>query len=210
MEGVCMKSKATRKVKKQEPVLIGAVHALKRLETEESRQYTRLKKAEASGRDPFEIKVARDAWLKTSEGLRRFDILIEAARRETGELIPRRDVETWLANLASWLHFALRDATGDSDKGYKAMARALRGYVGTPDHGKPANHGAPVPAWILRALQAEGVWRDPEEQLLAWRRLYHVDQAATLYPDDPKKFSAHVAAAMMKDTEELRQSYERD
>ncbi len=80
---------------------------------------------------------------------------------------------------------------------------ALRGYVGNSND-KAAPHGAPVPAWALRALQAEGVWREPAEQLLAWRRLYHVDLAAQLFPNDPKKFSEHVASAMARDTAELK------
>lgn len=192
-----MKSKK-RKVKKKELVEIGAVHALKRLEREEGRQYARLKKAEA-GRDPFEIKSARDGWLKTSELLRRFDILVEMARREAGEFITKASVETWLQNLAGWLVFSLSDSTRSVDAGFKAMGTALRGYVGNP------GHGAPVPAWALKSLLLDHHWRDPAEKLLAWRRLYHVEQAATLYPDNPKKFSAHVAAAMTKDEAELKE-----
>jgi len=70
----------------------GAAAALRRLEREEVSAYGRLQSAIASG-DPLAAKSERDAWLKVSESLRKYDLAIEQARREAGELMPRAEVE---------------------------------------------------------------------------------------------------------------------
>lgn len=70
----------------------GAAAALRRLEREEVSAYGRLQAAIGSG-DPLAAKSERDAWLKVSESLRKYDLAIEQARREAGELMPRAEVE---------------------------------------------------------------------------------------------------------------------
>ena len=196
--------KAKRKAEKHAPVSevrIGAPAALSRLEREERILFNAYEKAKKSG-DVLTVRLARDGWLKCSEALRKYDVMLAAARRELGEVVLRSDVTRWLSHLAGWLHFSLITATGTADKGYETMWRALRGYCGEV---KGVKGNADVPAWMLRSLMAEGLWREPREQLLAWRRIYHTDAAARLFPNDPKKFSAHVETAMARDTADLKE-----
>ncbi len=97
---------------------VGAARALERLEAEEAALYCAYKSARASG-DVLSAKLSRDSWLKVSESLRKYDLMVVASRRGEGELVPRKAVEAWLGNLASWLHFALRDVTGDGGTAFK-------------------------------------------------------------------------------------------
>jgi len=84
----------------------GAAAALTRLETAEANAYSAVERA-ALGGDLFELKQAREGWLKVSEALRRSDAQIEASRRETGELIPRRSVAAALTFVAMFLRFSI-------------------------------------------------------------------------------------------------------
>jgi hypothetical protein len=74
----------------------GAAAALRRLEREEVAAYGRLQNAIAAG-DTLAAKSERDAWLKVSESLRKYDLAIEQARREAGELMPRAEVENLIS-----------------------------------------------------------------------------------------------------------------
>ena len=65
----------------------GAAQALKRLEAAELQAFERLQKALASG-NPIMIRECRESWLKISESLRRYDLMIEQSRRDAGELTP--------------------------------------------------------------------------------------------------------------------------
>src|SRR4051812_29719985 len=58
----------------------GAAAALKRLEDAEAAAYDALQQALLTG-DLIEIKLARDAWVKLGDSLRRYDLAIEATRR---------------------------------------------------------------------------------------------------------------------------------
>jgi hypothetical protein len=69
----------------------GAANALRRLEQAEARAYNDFKQASASG-DAVRIRASRENWLKISETLRRFDLAIEQARRDAGDLVPKEDV----------------------------------------------------------------------------------------------------------------------
>ena len=68
----------------------GAASALKRLEAAEVAAFERLQEAIARG-NPLEIRERRDTWLKISESLRKYDLMIESNRRVAGELSDWRD-----------------------------------------------------------------------------------------------------------------------
>lgn len=80
----------------------GAAAALSRLESEELRAYARLQGAIASG-DPLTIKAERDGWLKISESLRRYDLLVEQSRRDAGELMPMSQVRELIRAWIGWV-----------------------------------------------------------------------------------------------------------
>jgi hypothetical protein len=83
----------------------GAAAALRRLETSEETAYRRLQVALEQG-DPFAIQAAQDFWLKCSETLRRLDLAVELARRDSEEMIPKRlACDTALA-IADWLRIS--------------------------------------------------------------------------------------------------------
>lgn len=69
----------------------GAASALERLEQEELAAYAQLQKA-IKDNDPLAQRSARDAWLKISGELRKYDLLVEQARRSSGELIPKEEL----------------------------------------------------------------------------------------------------------------------
>ncbi len=73
----------------------GAASALKRLEGAEIAAWNRHMVALDRG-NPIEIREARDSWLKISESLRKFDLLVEQNRREAGELIPRETLQSFI------------------------------------------------------------------------------------------------------------------
>jgi hypothetical protein len=64
----------------------GAAEALKRLESSELQAFERMQAALASG-NPIMIRECRESWLKISESLRRYDLMVEASRRDAGELV---------------------------------------------------------------------------------------------------------------------------
>jgi hypothetical protein len=74
----------------------GAASALKRLEAAELQAFERLQAGLARG-NPLEIREARESWLKISESLRRYDLMIEANRRDAGELVPVSEVQTFIS-----------------------------------------------------------------------------------------------------------------
>jgi hypothetical protein len=84
----------------------GAAQALKRLEETETKLYQRLENALAGGRS-LAIAAAREDWLKCSESLRKYDLLVEQSRRDSGELIPRQDAEMAVLMAATWLRLSV-------------------------------------------------------------------------------------------------------
>ena len=79
----------------------GSGAALRRLEEMEAQSYGELQAALAIG-NAIGIKLAREGWLKTSESLRRFDLVLEQHRRTVGETVSRAMVEKAL-NKLTWL-----------------------------------------------------------------------------------------------------------
>ena len=202
MGGFQMRTKSKRKaVRKAVPapeVRVGAARALERLETEEGVLYSTYKSARASG-DALTAKVARDGWLKVSESLRKYDLMVASSRRGEGELIPRAQVASQLGHFASWIYFSLIVATGSADKAWSSFSSALSAYV----QGS-TSCGAKVPVWMAKALLADHLSRNPQEALTAWRRVHHTATAASLHPDDPKKFREYIETSMKTDEAELK------
>ena len=199
-----MRVKSARKrVKEASPspeALLGAARALERMEHEEAALYSAYKSARASG-DVLSAKLSRDSWLKVSESLRKYDLLVAASRRGEGELVPRAQVEVWLNNAAGWLHFSLIGPCDNSaDKAFDVSKRAFEGWICSK------NHGAPVPLWVGRALFAHCCRKNPNETLLTWRRVYHIQDAMERYRDDYKKIAEHVNSAMAKDAAYLKEA----
>ena len=83
----------------------GAAEALKRLEQAELQAFERLQAAIGSGEDAVAQNELRKSWLSISESLRKFDLLVEANRREAGELVPREELEKTINSFltAAWL-----------------------------------------------------------------------------------------------------------
>jgi hypothetical protein len=79
----------------------GAPGSLRRLESQERECYQRLLAAQKSG-NALEESLAREAWLEVTEALRKLDISVAEARRDSGESVPRADAERAL-NRAAWL-----------------------------------------------------------------------------------------------------------
>ncbi len=73
----------------------GAASALKRLETSELQAFERMQTSLARG-NPLEIREARENWLKISESLRKFDLLVEQNRRDAGELVPVSEMQKFI------------------------------------------------------------------------------------------------------------------
>lgn len=94
----------------------GAAAALQRLEHAERSAYGDFVAAIQEGL-ANEIKIAREGWLKISESLRKYDIMVDQARREKGALLPKDEVERILKAQAYYLRLAGRQlVTGISKK----------------------------------------------------------------------------------------------
>lgn len=70
----------------------GAAAALTRLESSEATAFRQLEDALKTG-DPAEIKFFRDSWLRIGDSLRKYDIAVAELRRDSGDLIPRIELE---------------------------------------------------------------------------------------------------------------------
>jgi len=93
----------------KDPGIAGAASALKRLEASEVSAFQRMESATEQGCDPVTISELRKNWLAISESLRKFDLLVEANRREAGELIPRDVLEDAISRFLHgvWITFRL-------------------------------------------------------------------------------------------------------
>jgi hypothetical protein len=78
-------------VKAAGELAIGAAANLRRLEQCEASDYQAMLDANAAG-DELLARVKRDAWLKSSDALRRHDLAVEQSRRDAGELVHREEV----------------------------------------------------------------------------------------------------------------------
>ena len=89
----------------------GAAAALRRQEEMELDLWNRLQ--HAMEHDPGQAKDLRDAWVKVGETLRKFDLMVEASRRDSGELISRAEWERMSRALVFWWIHAFRRASDD-------------------------------------------------------------------------------------------------
>jgi hypothetical protein len=60
--------------------------------------------------NPLLVKVKEEAWLKVLRELLRYEINVEVAKRDAGELIPRADVVSHCRAFLSWHQVGLSDA----------------------------------------------------------------------------------------------------
>jgi hypothetical protein len=75
---------------------LGAAAALKRLEEDERKLWNRLQALEADpDADCEDVKTCRDAWRKTGDSLRRYELAVEQDRRDSGMLLPRAELEDY-------------------------------------------------------------------------------------------------------------------
>lgn len=145
----------------------GAAAALKRLESTEATLYGQLEAAIKSG-DPVQIKFARESWLKVGDSLRRYDIAVEAVRRETGSLVPRDEVSKAITMLCGWLRFAWEQQNNivlreipDEHQGH--VAQLLKRFTWRSILESAAMLGAQtaVPAWMSEAASRDAMeWLD--------------------------------------------------
>jgi hypothetical protein len=87
----------------------GAAGALRRLESAERVTYKMLQTALKSGSAPA-IKTARENWLAIGNQLRQYDLAVARDRRDSGELIPRSEMELAAEGFMYWLRMAARPA----------------------------------------------------------------------------------------------------
>jgi hypothetical protein len=83
----------------------GAQFALRRLELEEAQAYARLQEALIVG-NPLAIDAAQSFWLRCSEVLRRLDLAVELARRDSEEMVPKRLACDVALAIADWLRIS--------------------------------------------------------------------------------------------------------
>lgn len=139
----------------------GAAPALKRLEENEAKFYQRLAAAFASG-NADRIANAREDWLKCSESLRKYDLLVEQSRRDSGELIPREEAENAVLMGASWLRLAVMlfissdvpELLSIKDGG-ELGDRIVTGLTGALEvqMGNASNARVQLPAWAVSKLR---------------------------------------------------------
>jgi hypothetical protein len=180
------KTKSKAKTPAQVEVKVGASAALTRLESEEARLFTLVKNAEASN-DPFEAKAARDAWLKVSESLRKFDLLVESAKREVGELVAKKDVEIFLQNIGQLLHWKFCKMMDGAERAWELVDGAFAVSIAHYD----PKRSAPVqecPGWMHKALFKHGEWRRGKDLDTTLTAMRIIQEALDHHRDNEHKF----------------------
>lgn len=92
-----------------DPTERGAAKALHRLEEAERTTYRLLQAALKLGSAPA-IKTARENWLAIGDQLRQYDRQVERDRRDAGELVPRSQVERYVATFVHLFRLSIRPA----------------------------------------------------------------------------------------------------
>ena len=87
----------------------GAAGALRRLESAERTTYRMLQSALRSGSPPA-IKASRENWLAVGNQLRQYDRQVERDRRDSGELVPRAEMEAAVNHFMHHLRMASRQS----------------------------------------------------------------------------------------------------
>jgi hypothetical protein len=141
---------------------LGAPAALRRLESAEADAYARLERAIADG-DAVSIRLARDGWLKFSESLRKFDLLVAEHRRTSGELIEKTKVEEGLRILGMALRMSSQEclpaiaseilSAGNDQIRIRNLIR--KSFYTTAVLSFAAGHALNIPAWMLEAVSRD-------------------------------------------------------
>ena len=139
----------------------GAAEALKRLEQDELFAYSYMQELIAKNASVIAIKLSRENWLKTSESLRKYDLMVEQSRRDSGELISRKIVEDALRRLSQLVKLQLKTAiytVCDETKGMEDSSKMEQ--ISTPiifeamyRASQMSLHG--VPEWVQKAFLEE-------------------------------------------------------
>jgi hypothetical protein len=58
--------------------------------------------------DALEIRNAREGWLKVGDSLRRYDLLVERERRQSGEMVNRTEIERHVSAFVQFFKIAAR------------------------------------------------------------------------------------------------------
>ena len=164
----------------------GAAQALKRLETTELQAFERMQSAIVSG-NPLAIRETRESWLKISESLRRFDLMIEQNRRDAGELVPVTEINKFIRSFVSYMQVALTYRAESlvnevMGKDELSMCRALRTlfdmtlFYGVLGYIKGGGDTDPDPRLITYAEKCledqcgwwakQGGWADDQEKTI--------------------------------------------
>ena len=88
---------------------VGAPAAMRRLAEAEVNAAKNYQQAMRS-QNPILIKNTLNAWLETVDALRKYDSQIEASRRDSGELLPRAELERILRSVAWYLRISGQQA----------------------------------------------------------------------------------------------------
>jgi hypothetical protein len=93
------------------PEAQGAGAALRRLEAQETMSYERfIALTQAKVLDHAAIKAAREEWLKIGDALRKYDLMVEANRRDSGELLPRAEWARMARAIVFWWNHGINRA----------------------------------------------------------------------------------------------------
>jgi hypothetical protein len=147
-------------------VVKGAAAALNRLAEEEAIAFKTFKAVVADKQaGPLEVASAREQWQELLSPLRQFDLAVEAARRDAGDLVERGVLEAYAAGLLCHFTGAIKGmlesicnriaGLPDADavwqvlsKEYeKALATAIKDSCELPYAGRTA------PAWLTKCIQ---------------------------------------------------------
>jgi len=130
-----------------------------------------LRAAEEEG-DVATIDDARRAWLAVGEALRKNDLAVEQSRRDSGELLPRGEVERVLAGVGDAMRTALRSMVHAltprlvslnnvseveailKDATWEEVLMSLSLVQSAPDRLPPALR---LPQWAVDALQSQAM-----------------------------------------------------
>ena len=104
-------------------------------------------------------KLALEDWLKISESLRKYDLLIEQSRRDSGQLVPRAEAEQACCMAATWLRLAVAAFKNNyaQELGRNPAANAKLIDLGMSRSVKASMKKAPdcraaMPPWAIKAV----------------------------------------------------------
>jgi hypothetical protein len=142
----------------------GAAAALKRLQGLESIFYGRQMEALAKGRSDL-ISFALTDYRKITESLRMYEREVEAALRDSGQLISRGEAERGAAAVARWFRLGWRLWLSSSipdllplasnPREFKARAEESFAEIMASVFAKAAEAKLPVPTWAIPAINEE-------------------------------------------------------